>query len=401
MIMKLRRGSADAEVVTALAAAFVSLSMFGHEMLTSLDRAAQTAGPAQAKKAADEKKRAADEKRKKAVEAKVKKSLEDLSRESAKSMAARLKAAKADFEKARGNAPEFAEEALSWQSKWELTKEHLGLSAEGSHERFLRAKFEEKVCSPDGLKRALEGAVNGFLTELEGLEAEWLVKLRADVSDEDLALAEALPHLKSEEAFKAEYRKLAREMLPVLAKDLKVEVVRQVASFAIGEIGTQLAVQIAVSAAAEMGVSAGVLGAGAMSGVATFGVGLAVCFLVDHWLGEVLKEAGYDPQREIAGKVKGSLDRLEGVAVDGDKGLKGHIRKLHQLRCKLREKAIQKLLKTGDLQIEDLEVEGSGRPGAGEPGVGVPGVGVRVGAAELWGSLLPSGPGVGGSRTKE
>jgi hypothetical protein len=80
-----------------------------------------------------------------------------------------------------------------------------------------------------------------------------------------------------------------------------------------------LVTEIGVSLATELGVSGGILGAGAYSGAFTFGVGLVAGILVDMALDWVIRQAGYDPEGEVAAKVAESLDHLERLILEGDK----------------------------------------------------------------------------------
>jgi hypothetical protein len=77
--------------------------------------------------------------------------------------------------------------------------------------------------------------------------------------------------------------------------------------------------EIGASLATELGISGGILGTGAYSGAMTFGVGLVAGILVDMTLDWLIRQAGYDPEGEIAAKVVESLDRVEAIILDGDK----------------------------------------------------------------------------------
>ena len=92
------------------------------------------------------------------------------------------------FARGRKNSGRFAEEALSWSGKWNLI---VGAFDGTSHRVFLAEAFDRHVFSASELQEAVEGALRGFLTDVEGYEAEMLVKLRADLADPD---GPDLPH---------------------------------------------------------------------------------------------------------------------------------------------------------------------------------------------------------------
>ncbi|MGH7169984.1 MAG: hypothetical protein ACRELG_06890 [Gemmataceae bacterium] len=264
---------------------------------------------------------------------------------------ARLKPLADLFAKGRKGSKAFAQEALSWNSKWELVKGMVGGSE--SHRRYLSEAFGRHVFSSDDLREAMEAAVRAYLDDLEGVEAEMLVLLRADLADPDRP-AELLPaHLRSDEEFRREYRKLAGLVVNELQSDIGVTVGRELGML----VATDVATEAALEAVAEMGLGAGVLGTGAVSTVATLGVGMIVAIILDYILDEVFKIAGYDPAAKIEalvcesiGKMEASLIRDAGMLSFHKKGaLRLRMEQLHESRSKLRREAITRLLKEGGM----------------------------------------------------
>src|SRR5262249_54300099 len=137
--------------------------------------------------------------------------------------------------------------------------------------------------------------------------------------------------------------------------------------------------------AVRLGVSGGILGTGAASGVATLGVGLVVGFLVDGAVDWTMRQAGYDPAGDIAHEVANTLGRMETLLVEGEPdahrafkklrhlqdhdrfsfvrsecrqsadrieasgilGLRHELNRLNKLRSRLREEALRKLVLEG------------------------------------------------------
>jgi len=265
----------------------------------------------------------------------------------------RLKPLAELFARGRKGSKAFAEDALSWGGKWALLKGTLGIGGGDAHREFLSEAFARHVFSQDELREVMEGAVNAYLFDLEGVESEMLVKLRADLADLDHSDQPVPSYLRDDEAFRQEYRQLADQVTRTLRLDLGVTLGREVGVLVASEVATQAALQAARTAAAEMGVEAGVLGSGAASTVATLGVGLVIAIIVDYVLDAVFKAAGYDPAEKIANQVRDSLDKME-AALIGDPGffsfskpgaLRQRLGKLHEARSKLRRETVGQLLK--------------------------------------------------------
>ena len=161
----------------------------------------------------------------------------------------------------------------------------------------------------------MQGAVAAYLDDVEGVEAEMLVRLRADLADTPRS-GEVLPaHLRGDREFRDQYRALAGRVAVELRTDLGVTAGRELGVMIASDVAARAALQAAKAAAAEMGVSAGVLGTGAVSTVATLGVGMVVALVLDYVLDAVFKLAGYDPAAKIAALVRASIDKLEAALV--------------------------------------------------------------------------------------
>jgi hypothetical protein len=261
---------------------------------------------------------------------------------------ARLKPLTDLFAKGRDNARAFADDALSWSGKWQFVK---GLADGGrSHQLYLSECFARHVFSPDQFQAALEGVVRTYLDDVEAAEAEMLVRLRADLADS--VRPDALPSLlRSNEEFRKEYAQLARTVKEQVLADLGVSVAQGVVSAVAAECATQVVLQAARAAAAELGVNAGILTAGAGATVATLGVGLVVAVVIDYLIAEAFKWAGYDPAAEVADQVRQSLRRMEeallrepGFFSSETKGsLRQRLDDIHAARAQARRAAIYQL----------------------------------------------------------
>ena len=220
------------------------------------------------------------------------------------------------FAERKKNARHFAEDMLCLSSKWAYVK---GMWSSGSHESYLQECFRRNLFSPDELKGLIESAVSRYVSEIQGRENQLLVDIRADLEGSELAAPQYLPSLISDAEFKQQYDAMLQQVVPLLAKEMGVSVTREIISWAGSEIAAELLMEIGVSLATELGVSSGIIAAGASSSVVTFGVGLAAAFLVDMALDTIMRQAGYDPEGEIAAKVCETLDHIERIILEGEK----------------------------------------------------------------------------------
>ena len=222
-----------------------------------------------------------------------------------------------DFFHQRSNhAFDFATDVLSLSGKWAFVK---GYFQEGSHEMYLEECFERHIFSSDELKAVIESAVSRYVSEIQGQENQLLVAIRADLEGSELAGPKYLPALANEAEFRRAYEAMLQEVMPILKRDLGISVTREIVSFVGSEIAAALVIEIGTSLATELGISGGILGAGATSGAFTFGVGLVAGILVDMTLDWVIRQAGYDPEREIASKVQASLRHIRSIILEGER----------------------------------------------------------------------------------
>jgi hypothetical protein len=284
--------------------------------------------------------------------------------------------------------PRFAEEVLSWGGKWALIKQTVGVGEADGHRKYLAEAFGRHVLSGEELQAEITRTVRGYLSDLEALENDMLVQLRADLADLELGRGVSAAVLSSDATFLEECHRLEAELEPALSRELGVAIGREVASFVAMDVTTQVVIRVAEAVAVELGVSAGVLSAGAASTVATLGVGLVVGVVIDALLGELLRVFGHDPEREIGERAAGQVRRLSDLLIDGEAaargsherllamgnddwypparaagiqaalsiensgrlGLRGELTGLHRLRSKLRTEALRKLVSEGGLK---------------------------------------------------
>jgi hypothetical protein len=226
----------------------------------------------------------------------------------------------------------FAEKLVSLRGKWQLVKAQVTSSGDQEYAAFLAAAFAEHLFRAEDLQAAVAAAVRGFLIELDGIEARLLVRLRADLSQDELPLADLIPALRSDVTFTNHYRTLAERLARDLSTDLAVVALREAFLWQASTIVTDLTIQVGVAVGARLGVSAGVLTAGAASAWTTFGVGLVVSIILDAALNEILKVAGYDAEEKVARRVSDMLGELGRTLTDGDPAARDALAQLQRLQ---------------------------------------------------------------------
>jgi hypothetical protein len=256
------------------------------------------------------------------------------------------------FAERKTGARRFAEEVLSWSGKWAFLKSQSPWGSDGDYRQFLREAFERHLFKEADLADLLRCAVEGYASELTGIENETLLAIRADLSDSAVAQRAPLPALRSDDAFRQAVAAMMAKVLAIATNDVAVTAGRELASFIASDIATNITIEILSVAAARLGIEAGILGSGMASGAATLGIGLVAAILADQLLDWILNAAGYDPAGAIAAKVCESLDGVETLLLDGDPetgkgGLCRELAKLREERSALRREALQKLILEG------------------------------------------------------
>ncbi len=131
--------------------------------------------------------------------------------------------------------------------------------------------------------------------------------------------------------------------------DLTIDVVRESGSLVAGEVAAVVTLQVVTAVARRLGMSTGILGAGAASSTVTFGVGLGVGMAVDAVADWVIRWY-YNPQGKIAEKVTEALDHMRLLLVQGDAhtvGLKAELERLGTSRARMRNIALAHLVRQG------------------------------------------------------
>jgi hypothetical protein len=264
------------------------------------------------------------------------------------------KAVKAFFEEKKRHTREFAAAVLSLSGKWNFLVSKLPYADKERHRRFLQAKFQEIIFSPDELKTVLSSAVQGYIARADGLQSELLVALRKDLADSEFSPGRTLRLPQTDKAFRNRYDRMAQAMLPTLRRDLGAGIGKLAVNLIATEIATPIAVRVTTASAARLGVSAGLLECGLCTGTFTLGAGCAIAFVVDQALDAFLRSRGYDPEGAIAHELDNTLDQLAALILEGaadsqnpQRGLRHELMQLQQARARVRDAVLHKLIVEG------------------------------------------------------
>lgn len=247
----------------------------------------------------------------------------------------------AAFDSARSQTRAYASEALGWNSKWTYVNDCLWGTSD--HEQFLMSKFEEMVLSSVQLETLIQECIARVQSHAEAVESQMLIDLRADL--EGFVECPLTAAHSSEELQRLFAKSLAMAQSAAV-NDVSAAVGREVVSLVAGEVLSHVAIQL--------GVNAGILGSGAASGWATFGVGLVAGIVVDEIV-TLAYDAYADPTGELARTINAQLERMRHLIVEGSDehpGLRRRLEEYLQRRASLRNAAVLQLLETVALADE-------------------------------------------------
>ena len=239
------------------------------------------------------------------------------------------------FGDVKKRTPRFAEDVLSWGSKWRLVADKLPYTRPDRHQEFLRERFGARLFTPDHLAQAVEFVVKSYVDSVLSTEGVMLVKIKADIQDLPQA---TLPQFATKDAMERAFQIAIEEAAQKAQVDLRSDVIRELASTIAGEVMAMVAVRL--------GVSAGILSAGAGTSWATLGVGMVVGLIVDQIVSWVWNW-WTDPVGDLTKMMNEKLDHIHSLIVNGDgtkPGLRAKLLELHDRRKLVRWQALNNMI---------------------------------------------------------
>jgi hypothetical protein len=251
------------------------------------------------------------------------------------------------FDEARRNSPEFAADVLGLGSKFRFVADRVPGARGDRHEEFLKAAFARRLFSEDDLVRALEQSCTGFAARIEAAENRMLVRLQADLGD---LPAGTIPGFDRPEQTPESFSRAIDAAMGRVGAEVRADVATLLVSFVAQEFAAQGLVRL--------GVSAGVLSAGAGASWGTFGLSLVAGVIVDQLI-TVAWDWWADPRGELSAEMNRKLTELERILLDGQDdqlGLRGRLRAFALERDRIRRRALAAML-LGDEQAATAIVE--------------------------------------------
>ena len=164
-----------------------------------------------------------------------------------------------------------------------------------------------------------------------------LVRIRADVADYPSAYL--IVQIDASK-LRASYDEAISRAIEKTGSSLRIDIATELVSVITGQVLTQVAVRL--------GVSAGILGTGAASSWATLGIGFVVGLIVDQIISWVWDWYA-DPKGSLSAELDTKLDEIYRLIVDGSadvQGLRVRLRKYAEERATLRSQAVLMLLRS-------------------------------------------------------
>lgn len=246
----------------------------------------------------------------------------------------------------RKGSSEFAEDMLSMRGKWALVKTYLPTVVGGQEDaelRYLTSRFAARVVSDEELKAVLEAAVAAYVAQVQAIENELLVGVRADVADLPLA---SVPPGATAEIVRAEYERLVQVIAPAVAADLGVDAARELASLVAGDVAAGIAGSVLGTVATRLGISSGLLAAGAGASWATLGLSIVAAVIADQIIDFAI-DLVHDPTGSLAARVDEMLANVGRLIAEGDgerPGLRAQLTTFDKARSTIRREALRRLV---------------------------------------------------------
>lgn len=200
----------------------------------------------------------------------------------------------------------FADEALGFWSQWRLVADYVPFTKGDRHQIYLREKFEDLVLNPLQLERDVKQIITAYLQDVESIENQMLVRIRADVADlPSLALDARF----DEAALQAKYKNALDAAMTSTGYSLGQTVAIEMIS---GSISKKVLTIVAI----RFGASPVILGVGASASWATAGISLVAAAIIDQIISWIWDWYA-DPEGELANNLDEKLQEIKCLIIEG------------------------------------------------------------------------------------
>jgi hypothetical protein len=219
-----------------------------------------------------------------------------------------------------GALERFASEVLSLPAKWKLITR-----PRSEFESYISQQFAALVLSENEVRTMMTSVIASYAGELEATDNKMLVALKADTDTTAANFQVTLPSVPQIDRQFSEVVKAARI---AAIQDVPLLIAREVANIVV--------MQVIGDVTAQALTSAGILSAGAASGVATFGVGLVGGLAFDYFFQKVT-----DPEGKLAANLRGKLANLCRATLDSTRS---YLEQVARQRAAVRRQVIAQAL---------------------------------------------------------
>jgi hypothetical protein len=223
------------------------------------------------------------------------------------------------FAEHREGAKPFAKAVLSLRGKWKYVRTRGVFGGDpDEHVLFLDEKFREHVFAPEDLSAVVRSSIGDYVRAIQGIENKLLVTCRTELAELDPLVDAAIPGLDDSQAFADSYERMLVRLVPEVTRGASADLGIFVGSLVAAEVTEQLVMRLGRAVATRLGVSAGILGAGATGGAASAGITIGLAIVIDMGVERLLRLTGSDATSKVTARVEESLDDLRDLILDGD-----------------------------------------------------------------------------------
>ena len=233
---------------------------------------------------------AADKPSRAQVQAAINRHIEDASQKSLAAIAKRSNEFRTFVEERKPGARPFSEEVASLYGKWRALKSKLPFTDSEGHKKYIVEQFDKHIFTPQQLSDRVKAIVENSARDLDQEQNNLAIAIRKELLGRPLEAGE-IP-VAREELTKAIDRAVSTAQLDAL---------KSAAGLVVAEVTATVATQVLT----RLGVSAGLLSAGAATSWWTLGAGAAIAFAVS-----ALWDWVDDPAGDIQRNLEGSLYSL-------------------------------------------------------------------------------------------
>lgn len=255
------------------------------------------------------------------IQAACQQHVRDADRKAAEAIAKRADDFASFIRSRKAGSKPFSKDIVSLYGKWRAVSPYLPFTDKDGHKEFVVKKFGQHIFTAADLASAVKLAVEGSVKDLEGIENELAVALRQEVLGRSLAPDDIL--IAAEE-----FRKAIEKIVAASQWDAA----KTAGNLVVSEVASQVGAQVLI----RLGISAGILSAGAANSWWSFGAAFVIGIIVDavwEWVD--------NPEGKIDSATNAALDKLSNQA---STAIREQMTNARSKRSELWEKTVEQIV---------------------------------------------------------